>query len=127
MDLITIWTDGIDKMKAFYKDIMGFEILVDYGEYVEFRNTGVRFAICMRRVIADADASFKEKASGQSFELAFPCDNPEDVDRTYQRLMDQGVAPVAPPEDMPWGQRTAFFKDPDGNIHELFAELSKKA
>jgi len=24
---------------------------------------------------------------------------------------------------MPWGLRAAFFTDPDGNIHELFAGL----
>jgi len=34
-----------------------------------------------------------------------------------------GAAPVHAPADMPWGQHTAMFADPDGNIHEFFADL----
>jgi hypothetical protein len=26
-------------------------------------------------------------------------------------------------DDVPWQQRTAMFADPDGNIHEFFADL----
>lgn len=65
----------------------------------------------------------KEKTSGQSFELAFPCDNPTDVDESFKKLISLGATPIHEPENMPWNQRTALFADPDGNIHEIFAEL----
>lgn len=42
---------------------------------------------------------------------------------TDAELLANGAVAVQPPDDMPWGQRTAFFADPDGNIHELFADL----
>lgn len=34
-----------------------------------------------------------------------------------------GATPIQAPQNMPWNQRTALFSDPDGNIHEIFAEL----
>lgn len=27
------------------------------------------------------------------------------------------------PKDQPWGHRTVFFRDPDGNILEIYADL----
>ena|SRR5660397_39583 len=123
INLITIWTDKIDKMKNFYNQVMGFKIKNDLGEYVEFENEGVRFAICLRSVVNGYSKEFSKKTNGQSFELAFPCEDPEDVDKTFENLISKGVTPVHEPQDMPWNQRTAMFSDPDGNIHEIFSEI----
>ena len=41
----------------------------------------------------------------------------------YAEIVARGAVPIHSPADMPWGQRTAMFADPDGNIHELFADL----
>jgi uncharacterized glyoxalase superfamily protein PhnB len=97
----------------------------DLGVYVEFHHASVRFAICARSVRHEASGhtSFAEARHGQAFELAFPCGEPAEVDRVYAEIVAQGATPVHAPADMPWGQRTALFADPDGNIHELFADL----
>lgn len=126
ISLVTIWTNDIEPMKNFYNKILGFKIINDLGSYVEFKNPGVRFAICQRDVMYDFDDHYKTDTTGQSFELAFPCDSPKDVNESYEELKKRGVIFVHPPEDMPWQQRTALFKDPDDNIHEIFAELGGK-
>lgn len=125
IDLITILTDNVEKMKSFYQDVLGFSIKNDSGSYVEFDSPGVRFAICERSLMRDAtgNPSFGEERRGQTFELAFPLDMPEQVDEAFAKIVAQGAVPVKEPEMMPWGQRTAFFADPDGNVHELFANL----
>jgi len=123
ISLITIWTNEIEKMKKFYGEILGFIIKNDLGGYVEFENQGVRFAICMREVMNSYSDEYKKQRAGQSFELAFPCLGPEDVDKTYEKLVTEGAIPVHEPQNMPWNQRTALFADPDGNIHEIFADL----
>jgi uncharacterized glyoxalase superfamily protein PhnB len=123
ISLVTIWTNQIEEMKAFYNQVLGFEIINDLGEYVEFKNEGVRFALCLRSVMYDYSNAFEEKAVGQKFELAFPCENKETLDQSYDQIIEKGATPIHPPEDMPWQQRTALFADPDGNIHELFCEL----
>lgn len=123
--LVTILTNQISEMKRFYQEVLGFAVKNDGGPYVEFENAGVRFAICTRAVMFDATQhpSFQQSHTGQAFELAFPCPTPGDVDRAYEILLAKGATAIKPPADMPWNQRTAFFADPDGNIHELFCDL----
>lgn len=125
--LITILTEDVPDMARFYRDVLGFEVESDMGEYVEFASEGVRFAVCARSIMAEATGhnSFRRPPSGHSFELAFPCPSPAAVDQAYAEIVGQGAAPITEPADTPWGQRTAFFADPDGNIHELFADLEQ--
>ena len=123
INLITIWTNDIDRMKEFYNVVLGFRIESDLGNYVEFENDGVRFAICMRDVMYGYSSEYRKESLGQGFELAFPCENPNDVDESFNMLICKGANSVHEPQDMPWDQRTALFADPDGNIHEIFAEI----
>lgn len=123
INMIGIFTDAMEPMKYFYEKILGFEVLTDMGEYVEFKNEGVRFAICLRKVMYESSPEYKVKPEGQRFELAFECHNVDDLDKTFEGLLEKGAKSIHGPEDMPWGQRTALFADPDGNIHELFVNL----
>lgn len=127
--LITILTDDVPSLLQFYRDVLGFQVENDLGEYVEFENAGVRFAVCARSTMEQATGhpTFNEPRGGQSFELAFPLDTPEELDQAYAEVVAKGAAPIQAPANMPWGQRTAFFADPEGNIHELFAELPDTA
>lgn len=43
----------------------------------------------------------------------------EDVDRLLERVEALGGQVLGPPNDMPWGQRVAHIKDPDGNALNL--------
>jgi uncharacterized glyoxalase superfamily protein PhnB len=95
--------------------------------YAEFENPGVRFAISTSNVMAGVTkhSSYGEEKKGQSLELAFRVPTPEDVDQTFNNIIRKGALPITSPADMPWGQRAAFFADPDGNIHEIFTDLPK--
>lgn len=73
INLITIWTNNINKMKEFYNKVLGFKIENDLGNYVEFKNEGVRFAICTRDVMYEYCSEYEKESLGQNFELAFPC------------------------------------------------------
>jgi len=121
--LLTIVTDDVVGMANFYRDFLGFTTKSESPNYVDFNNEGVGFSICSREImsdITDGHSSFKEVKKGQSFELAFPCETPEDVEKSYKDLIEKGATPIKEPSEMPWGQTTAFFADPDGNIHEIF-------
>jgi len=126
--LITILTDDVPRLKSFYQSVLGFEIKQDMDQYVEFDSPGVRFAICARSVLftVSQHPSYQQAHRGQAFELAFPLESPAAVDQTYMEVVLHGATPVQTPADMPWGQHTAMFGDPDGNIHELFCDLPQE-
>jgi uncharacterized glyoxalase superfamily protein PhnB len=42
-------------------------------------------------------------------------------------LEAKGVKPVLPLTNQPFGHRTVFFRDPDGNVVEIFAEIRRRA
>ncbi|CAH0127791.1 hypothetical protein SRABI121_00673 [Microbacterium sp. Bi121] len=45
----------------------------------------------------------------------------DDVDSAHARAVDAGATSVADPEDMPWGERVAQVRDPDGTLLYLGA------
>jgi catechol 2,3-dioxygenase-like lactoylglutathione lyase family enzyme len=46
-----------------------------------------------------------------------------EVDACADELVRQGVALVSPPTNQSFGHRTLFFRDPDGNLLEVYAEI----
>ena len=48
----------------------------------------------------------------------------DDVDTAFTRWMSAGGDVVQAPADMPWGERVAQVRDPDGNLVNLGAEAS---
>lgn len=46
-----------------------------------------------------------------------------DVDAEYERLKALGVIFVKPPQTHPWGARSFWFLDPDGNIVDFFGKI----
>lgn len=121
--LITIVTSRFSEMKKFYRDVLGFDCIEELERYVEFRNEGVRFAITTDEVMFEATKhqSYRTEKKGQRLELAFPLSDPDAVGLAYDDIIVKGATPVTPPKMMPWGRMTAFFADPDGNIHELYS------
>jgi catechol 2,3-dioxygenase-like lactoylglutathione lyase family enzyme len=61
-----------------------------------------------------------------SMQLAFRVAPPE-VDTCATTLLERGVSIVSPPTDQPFGHRTLFFRDPDGNVLEIYAEITPVA
>jgi lactoylglutathione lyase len=121
--LITIITADIPVMKRFYSEVLDFECIEDLGNYVEFKNEGVRLSLTTPEVMYEGTEhqSYREEMKGQRFELAFPCGSPDDVGKAYDDIVKKGATPIKAPEMMPWGRMTAFFADPEGNIHELYS------
>jgi lactoylglutathione lyase len=125
INMIGIITKQIDVMTKFYQEVLDMKIKLKLDEYIEFEHEGVRLALSTRKVMSKAtgESSYLKEAQGHSFELAFKAGSPIEVDTTFSKITGKGAKAIKEPSDMPWGQRTAFFADPDGNIHEIFADL----
>ena len=54
-----------------------------------------------------------------TMELSFDVPTFADVDKEYQNTLNCGAKSVLPPTTEPWGQRTCYVADPDGNLIEI--------
>ena len=54
-----------------------------------------------------------------TMELSFDVPIFADVDKEYQNALNNGAKSVLPPTTEPWGQRTCYVADPDGNLIEI--------
>ncbi|MND12732.1 Glyoxalase-like domain protein [compost metagenome] len=50
----------------------------------------------------------------------------EDVDAEFNRLKEH-IEVVHPPKDLPWGNRTAQFRDPEGTLISLHTPVTEAA
>ncbi|WNE98804.1 VOC family protein [Streptomyces luomodiensis] len=69
------------------------------------------------------DPEWTPPAGSHRVSLAFLCDSPAEVDKTYRDLVAAGARGEKEPWDAVWGQRYAVVLDPDGNGVDLFAPL----
>lgn len=120
IDYTVVFARDLPRMEFFYADIMGFPVLARLGEgWVEFGVGSNRLALTVHGMIFNDEAPPK---GALSMQMAFRVP-PAEVAKCAKALEAKGVQLIAPVTDQEWGHRTLFFRDPDGNIIEIYAEI----
>jgi lactoylglutathione lyase len=121
-DMIGLFVDDLQKMVAFYRDVLDLEIEWDgNGPYAEFKHVGIRFAMYERKELPRLLGQPPTYPSGLNgtFELAIDLPRFADVDVEFERVVRAGAKPVYAPRDEPWGMRSSMVADPEGNLIEI--------
>jgi catechol 2,3-dioxygenase-like lactoylglutathione lyase family enzyme len=120
IDYTVIFVRDMAAMRRFYEDILGFSLIRELSpNWIEYRVGGNTLALSRPgRTAADTPMPDGTASLQLAFKVAVP-----DVDRCADELVRQGVALLSPPTDQTFGHRTVFFRDPDGNLLEVFAEI----
>ncbi len=120
IDYTVIFVRDMAAMRRFYEDILGFPLVRELSpRWIEYRVGDNTLALATPGLTA---ADMPTPNGSASLQLAFKVAPPE-VDRCADELVRRGVALLAPPTDQVFGHRTLFFRDPDGNLLEVFADI----
>ncbi|HWB71678.1 MAG TPA: VOC family protein [Egibacteraceae bacterium] len=122
-DYVVLVVDDVDRALGFYVDLLGLPLGHRSGPYAQLDTGATRVALYQRAAMAatlGVERLDPPDPRAPGFELGFKVD---DVDVAYAQLTAAGAAAVTAPADRPWGQRTAYVRDPDGHLVELVASL----
>jgi lactoylglutathione lyase len=106
---------------AFYRDTLGLEVQEREStpDSISFRMGNVHFFLLEVSAAAHMVSSEALELSIEGGPRVLLAAGVVDVDAVYEELKAKGVTFLRPPTDQPWGLRTAYFADPEGNLWEI--------
>ena len=122
LDGIGLFVDDMPTMVRFYRDVLGFEITEDENATnVYLIKNGTLFMLYERKNFEKMTNRKYEYIKGFNghFEIALYVDTFEEVDMEYTKAIEKGARSVLEPTTEPWGQRTCYIADPEGNLIEI--------
>lgn len=114
-----IYTARFPRALKFYRDALGFEVVDSYpGAYARMKSPLGGATIALHTLDPGQQMNSKTEGLRLYFEV-------KDLDAFCKALGKKGVKLDQMPEDMPWGWRHAYLRDPDG--HEISLYWAGKA
>lgn len=124
LDGLGIMVDDMAVMIRFYRDVLGFEIKEEENATnVYLEKDGTLFLLYRKsdfEKMTERTFSYCTGANGH-YEIALSVDNYGQVDKTFAEVVAAGAKSIMKPTTMPWGQRTCYIADPEGNLIEIGA------
>ncbi|WP_024470245.1 VOC family protein [Treponema pedis] len=122
LDGFGVFVKDMPTMVRFYRDVLGFEIKeAEDASNVFLEKDGTLFLFYRRSDFENMTSTkfnYAEKINGH-FEIALGVENYAAVDKAYNEIVAKGGKSVMPPTTEPWGQRTCYIADPEGNLVEI--------
>ena len=117
---ICLITNDVPRLRLFYETVLRVSPEGD-DTFTSFALPGATLALFgeadMERMAAGSTLGIGRGACALEIEV-------EDVDDEHGRLLALDAVIVKPPTTQPWGSRSVWFRDPDGNLVNFFARVS---
>ena len=121
---IRIITDDLDGMVAFYETVTGITADRPAPPFAELVSASGTLAIAHSQTVALFGEGSARPADNHSVIVEWQVD---DLDAQFARLSESVEHWVQVPTTMPWGNRSALLRDPDGNLINLYAPVTVEA
>ena len=116
-------SSDVKKLVEFYEPVLRAKAKWSGEDYAEFATDASVLAIfsakAQERYIPGAAEAAKNRSAILEFQVA-------DVDAEYRRLQSLVKVWVKGPTTQPWGTRSIYFRDPDGNLVNFFSPPAPK-
>jgi len=111
-------THRVRLLAEFYAAVLGVALEGD-DQHMLLATEGAELAIF---AIEGMEAMAPGCTKGAGYGSATLMFEVSDVDAEYVRLRGMGVEIVKLPQTHPWGARSVWFRDPDGNIVDFYTQ-----
>ena len=116
-------TDDPQRVVQFYEQVTGVSAVWPAPVFAELRLPSCTIAFGPAQT-AQLFNNAARPADNHTVIIEFQVD---DVDKEYERLKTLVSEWVQEPTTMPWGNRSILFRDPDGNLVNLFTPVTEEA
>ncbi|MFB7651940.1 MULTISPECIES: VOC family protein [unclassified Streptomyces] len=126
MNLVSlrVITHDVARLVDFYERVTGVRATWSTEDFAELRTASGTLAIGSTRTVPLFAPGSARPADNRSVIIEFLVD---DVDAAHRNLTGFVTEFVKEPTTMPWGNRALLFRDPDGNLVNLFTPVSPAA
>ncbi|WP_340017516.1 VOC family protein [Paenibacillus sp. FSL H7-0940] len=121
---VRIITDDVDRLVEFYEKITGVSAERPAPVFAELVMPSCTLAIGHSQTVQLFGAGSAVAANNRTVIIEF---HVHDVDAEYERLKPFVDEWVKEPTTMLWGNRALLFRDPDGNLVNLFTPVTEEA
>jgi uncharacterized glyoxalase superfamily protein PhnB len=111
---------NVKRLVEFYEPVLGQKAKWSGDYYAEFATGAGVLAIFSFDAQQKYIPGSAGAANNRSVILEF---NVSNVDAEYRRLQGLVKTWVKPPTTQPWGTRSIYFRDPDGNLVDFFSRV----
>lgn len=120
---VCLISNNVKRLVDFYEPVLELKAKWSGEDYAEFRTSAGVLAV----YAADAQEKYipgsAQAAQNRNVILEFSV---ADADGEYRRLQSLVKVWVKPPTTQPWGTRSIYFRDPDGNLVDFFTPLKSQ-
>jgi predicted enzyme related to lactoylglutathione lyase len=126
MDFVSvrIVTDDVERLAQFYEQVTCLTAARPAPVFAELKLPSGTLAIGHSQTAQLFGPGSAHGGDNHSVIVEFLVD---DVDAEHERLKPLVAEWVTEPTQMPWGNRSMLFRDPDGNLVNLFTPVTEEA
>ena len=125
-DAAVLFVQDLDRCMMFYRDALGFQVTFSDSNSFAFRLEDQDFVLLKESAAAEMITEEAISLHKEAAHQVLLCAGVEDIDAVHKALTAKGVVFIKPPIDQPWGRRTAYFADPEGNLWEIWQSLASE-
>lgn len=127
LSVVTLGARDLSRLRRFYCGLGWAEIPSSDDDWAGFLLGGVLLALYpVDELAAEAATGTPPPTGWSGITLACNVDSRQQVDAAFTAAVAAGATAIADPVDRPWGGRSAYIADPEGNRWEIAWASSAK-